>query len=195
MTLAIPQSEAELLLEDRKGGNLHISRLLAGINTKCLFSKLALLATQPTSKMSHFKYFTQSFLISVTPVTSVVLLSETAGKSISVPEELVAYGHSRTPSQQSKISGRSAISITQAQIKKTQIQQHARLFFARLCCRLQLPPLQYDWSGPQSQSLGRLRLHGHRQHPGTQRPARGERRKGEQDHPHRLSNPPSFNSC
>ncbi|CAG07710.1 unnamed protein product, partial [Tetraodon nigroviridis] len=64
-TLALPQPEAELLLEDRKGGNLHISRLLA----------------------------------------------ETAGKSISVPEELVAYGHSRTPSyasQQSKISGYSS---------------------------------------------------------------------------------------
>lgn len=66
MTLAIPQSEAELLLEDRKGGHLHISRLLAGINTKCLFSKLALLATQPTSKMWRHKrlsYFSRRFLI------------------------------------------------------------------------------------------------------------------------------------
>ncbi|TWW72615.1 EEIG family member 2-like [Takifugu flavidus] len=65
MTLLSPQSEAELLLEDRKGGNFHISRLLA----------------------------------------------DTAGKSISVPEELVAYGHSRTPSyasQKSKISGYSS---------------------------------------------------------------------------------------
>uniref|UniRef100_H2TXL9 EEIG family member 2 n=1 Tax=Takifugu rubripes TaxID=31033 RepID=H2TXL9_TAKRU len=65
MTLLSLQSEAELLLEDRKGGNSHISRLLA----------------------------------------------DTAGKSISVPEELVAYGHSRTPSyasQKSKISGYSS---------------------------------------------------------------------------------------
>ncbi|XP_059200201.1 EEIG family member 2-like isoform X2 [Centropristis striata] len=64
MTLGIPQSEAECLLEDRKGG-IHISHSLTG-----------------------------------TPV-----------KSVSVPEELVAYGHSRTPShtsQQSKISGYSS---------------------------------------------------------------------------------------
>lgn len=49
----------------------------------------------------------------MTPVTCV--FSETGGKSISVPEGLVAYGHSRTPSyasQQSKISGRSAVAIT-----------------------------------------------------------------------------------
>lgn len=39
----------------------------------------------------------------------VKLSTETPGKSVSVPEELVAYGHSRTPShasQQSKISGK-----------------------------------------------------------------------------------------
>uniref|UniRef100_A0A3Q4BAE6 C2 NT-type domain-containing protein n=1 Tax=Mola mola TaxID=94237 RepID=A0A3Q4BAE6_MOLML len=39
------------------------------------------------------------------------LLTEPSGKSVSVPEELVAYGHSRTPSyasQQSKISGYSS---------------------------------------------------------------------------------------
>lgn len=34
MTLGSPQSEAELLLEDRKGGHLHISRLLSGISTQ-----------------------------------------------------------------------------------------------------------------------------------------------------------------
>ncbi|XP_030258313.1 protein FAM102B-like isoform X2 [Sparus aurata] len=61
MTLGIPPAEAERLLEDRKGGDLHIFHSL----------------------------------------------TETPGKSVSVPEELVAYGHSRTPShasQQSKIS-------------------------------------------------------------------------------------------
>uniref|UniRef100_H3DCW9 EEIG family member 2a n=1 Tax=Tetraodon nigroviridis TaxID=99883 RepID=H3DCW9_TETNG len=86
-TLALPQPEAELLLEDRKGGNLHISRLLAGKNTKSLFPEAA---SRP--RMDP-------------------LVTETAGKSISVPEELVAYGHSRTPSyasQQSKISGYSS---------------------------------------------------------------------------------------
>ncbi|XP_010736600.3 protein FAM102B [Larimichthys crocea] len=65
MTLGIPQAEAECLLEDRKGGDMHISRSL----------------------------------------------TEIPGKSVSVPEELVAYGHSRTPSyasQQSKISGYSS---------------------------------------------------------------------------------------
>ncbi|KAM3604110.1 uncharacterized protein V6R79_006544 [Siganus canaliculatus] len=65
MTLGIPQAEAECLLEDRKGGNTHISHLL----------------------------------------------TDTPRKSASVPEELVAYGHSRTPSfasQKSKISGYSS---------------------------------------------------------------------------------------
>ncbi|XP_042354451.1 protein FAM102B-like [Plectropomus leopardus] len=65
MTLGIPQAEAECLLEDRKGGDLHVSHSL----------------------------------------------TETPGKSVSVPEELVAYGHSRTPSyasQLSKISGYSS---------------------------------------------------------------------------------------
>ncbi|XP_037643805.1 protein FAM102B-like [Sebastes umbrosus] len=65
MTLGNPQAEAECLLEDRKGGDMHI----------------------PYS------------------------LTETPVKSVSVPEELVAYGHSRTPShasQQSKISGYSS---------------------------------------------------------------------------------------
>uniref|UniRef100_A0A671WRS7 EEIG family member 2 n=1 Tax=Sparus aurata TaxID=8175 RepID=A0A671WRS7_SPAAU len=65
MTLGIPPAEAERLLEDRKGGDLHIFHSL----------------------------------------------TETPGKSVSVPEELVAYGHSRTPShasQQSKISGYSS---------------------------------------------------------------------------------------
>ncbi|KAM6990225.1 EEIG family member 2-like [Tautogolabrus adspersus] len=65
MTLGIPQVEAECLLEDRKGGHVHIS---------------------PS-------------------------LTETQMKSASVPEELVVYGHSRTPSyasQQSKISGYSS---------------------------------------------------------------------------------------
>ncbi|XP_039672307.1 protein FAM102B-like isoform X2 [Perca fluviatilis] len=62
MTLGIPQAEAECLLEDRKGGNKHISHSLTV-------------------------------------------------KSVSVPDELVAYGHSRTPShasQHSKISGYSS---------------------------------------------------------------------------------------
>ncbi|XP_068593618.1 EEIG family member 2-like [Cebidichthys violaceus] len=65
MTLGIPQAEAECLLEDRKGGDMHISHSL----------------------------------------------TETPVKSVSVPEELVVYGHSRTPShasQQSKISGYSS---------------------------------------------------------------------------------------
>nr|XP_046264912.1 protein FAM102B-like [Scatophagus argus] len=65
MTLGIPQAEAECLLEDRKGGDKHISHSL----------------------------------------------TEAPGKSVSVPEELIAYGHSRTPSyasQQSKISGYSS---------------------------------------------------------------------------------------
>lgn len=65
MTLGLPQTEAERLLEDRKGGDMHISHSLTA-----------------------------------TPV-----------KSVSVPEELIAYGHSRTPSyasQQSKISGYSS---------------------------------------------------------------------------------------
>uniref|UniRef100_UPI0037E83BF4 EEIG family member 2-like n=1 Tax=Semicossyphus pulcher TaxID=241346 RepID=UPI0037E83BF4 len=65
MTLGIPQSEAECLLEDRKGGDMYLS---------------------------------PSF-------------TETPVKSVSVPEELVAYGHSRTPSYasgQSKISGYSS---------------------------------------------------------------------------------------
>ncbi|XP_060900504.1 EEIG family member 2-like [Labrus mixtus] len=67
MTLGILESlvEAEYLLEDRKGGDMHIS---------------------PS-------------------------LTETPMKSVSVPEELVVYGHSRTPSyasQQSKISGYSS---------------------------------------------------------------------------------------
>ncbi|KAM9349734.1 EEIG family member 2-like [Symphorus nematophorus] len=65
MTLGIPQAEAECLLEDRKGGDIHVSH-------------------------------------SVT---------ETPGKSASVPEELVAFGHSRTSSytsHHSKISGYSS---------------------------------------------------------------------------------------
>ncbi|XP_069562298.1 EEIG family member 2-like isoform X1 [Brachyistius frenatus] len=65
MTLGIPTAQAECLLEDRKGGDTHIS----------------------------------------------YSLSETQGKSVSVPEELVAYGHSRKSSyasQQSKISGYSS---------------------------------------------------------------------------------------
>uniref|UniRef100_A0A3Q3E7W3 EEIG family member 2a n=1 Tax=Labrus bergylta TaxID=56723 RepID=A0A3Q3E7W3_9LABR len=65
MTLGIPQVEAECLLEDRKGGDMHIS---------------------PS-------------------------LTETPMKSVSVPDELVVYGHSRTPSyasQKSKISGYSS---------------------------------------------------------------------------------------
>ncbi|XP_054452186.1 EEIG family member 2-like [Anoplopoma fimbria] len=65
MTLGNPQAEAECLLEDRKGGDMHITHLL----------------------------------------------TETPVKSVSVPEELVAYGHSRTPShasQHSKISGYSS---------------------------------------------------------------------------------------
>ncbi|XP_018532385.1 protein FAM102B [Lates calcarifer] len=65
MTLGIPQAEAECLLEDRKGGDMHISHSL----------------------------------------------TEIPKKSVSVPEELVVYGHSRTPSyasQQSKISGYSS---------------------------------------------------------------------------------------
>ncbi|XP_056276883.1 EEIG family member 2-like isoform X2 [Pseudoliparis swirei] len=66
MTLGIPPGEAECLLEDRKGGVMHISHSLTG----------------------------------------------TPAKSVSVPEELVAYGHSRTPSyasEHSKISGYSSI--------------------------------------------------------------------------------------
>ncbi|KAG7214692.1 hypothetical protein INR49_010584 [Caranx melampygus] len=65
MTLGVPQTEAERLLEDRKGGDMHIS------------------LSQP----------------------------QTPGKSVSVPEELLVYGHSRTSSyasQQSKISGYSS---------------------------------------------------------------------------------------
>ncbi|XP_041658429.1 protein FAM102B-like [Cheilinus undulatus] len=64
MTLAIPQAN-ECLLEERKGGDLHITHSL----------------------------------------------TETPVKSVSVPEELVVYGHSRTPSyasQHSKISGYSS---------------------------------------------------------------------------------------
>ncbi|TNN67824.1 Protein FAM102B [Liparis tanakae] len=66
MTLGIPPVEAERLLEDRKGGVMHVSHSL----------------------------------------------TETPAKSVSVPEELVAYGHSRTPSyasEHSKISGYSSI--------------------------------------------------------------------------------------
>ncbi|XP_034412237.1 protein FAM102B-like isoform X2 [Cyclopterus lumpus] len=66
MTLGIPPVEAECLLEDRKGGVMHIYHSL----------------------------------------------TETPVKSVSVPEELVAYGHSRTPSyasEHSKISGYSSI--------------------------------------------------------------------------------------
>lgn len=65
MTLGVPQTEAERLLEDRKGGDMHIS------------------LSRP----------------------------QTPGKSVSVPEELLVYGHSRTSSyasQQSKISGYSS---------------------------------------------------------------------------------------
>ncbi|AWP04179.1 putative protein FAM102B [Scophthalmus maximus] len=65
MTLGIPKAEAECLLEDRKGGDLHI------------FNSL----------------------------------TEIPKKSVSVPDELVACGHSRTSSytsQQSKISGYSS---------------------------------------------------------------------------------------
>ncbi|XP_047446132.1 protein FAM102B-like [Mugil cephalus] len=65
MTLGIQQVEAECLLEDRKGGDMHTSHLV----------------------------------------------TKTPGKSVSVPENLIAYGHSRTPShasQQSKISGYSS---------------------------------------------------------------------------------------
>uniref|UniRef100_A0A665TCR3 Protein FAM102B-like n=1 Tax=Echeneis naucrates TaxID=173247 RepID=A0A665TCR3_ECHNA len=64
-TVGIPQSEAECLLEDRKGGHIQ------------------------------------------TPHS----LTKTPGKSISVPEELIRFGHSRTSSytsQQSKISGYSS---------------------------------------------------------------------------------------
>ncbi|CAN9503473.1 unnamed protein product [Ophioblennius macclurei] len=65
MTLGIPHPEAHILLEDRKGGDVHISHSVADIPRK----------------------------------------------SMSVPEELVAFGHCRTPSyasQQSKISGYSS---------------------------------------------------------------------------------------
>uniref|UniRef100_A0A3Q1EGX2 EEIG family member 2 n=1 Tax=Acanthochromis polyacanthus TaxID=80966 RepID=A0A3Q1EGX2_9TELE len=65
MTLGIPQSEAECLLEDRKGGDIHIAHSLT----------------------YH------------------------PGKSVSVPDELIMYGHSRTSSyasQLSKISGYSS---------------------------------------------------------------------------------------
>ncbi|XP_010791366.1 protein FAM102B isoform X3 [Notothenia coriiceps] len=65
MTLGNPQAEAECLLEDRKGGDVHIFHSLTGSTVK----------------------------------------------SVSVPEELVAYGHSRTPSyasEKSKISGYSS---------------------------------------------------------------------------------------
>ncbi|XP_029970694.1 protein FAM102B-like [Salarias fasciatus] len=65
MTLGITHPEAQCLLQDRKGGDVHISHLLA----------------------------------------------EIPRKSMSVPEGLVAFGHSRTPSyasQQSKISGYSS---------------------------------------------------------------------------------------
>lgn len=65
MTLGIPQAEAECLLEERKGGDKHISHSITA----------------------------------------------TPGNSVSVPEDLVAYSHSRTPSyasQLSKISGYSS---------------------------------------------------------------------------------------
>nr|XP_019966478.1 PREDICTED: protein FAM102B-like [Paralichthys olivaceus] len=65
MTLGIPQAEAECLLEDRKGGDVHIA----------------------------------------------LSLTEIPKKSVSVPEELAVYGHSRTSSyasQHSKISGYSS---------------------------------------------------------------------------------------
>ncbi|XP_058506728.1 EEIG family member 2-like isoform X1 [Solea solea] len=65
MTLGIPQDEGERLLEDRKGGNMHIFHSL----------------------------------------------TEIPKKSVSVPEELVIYGHSRKSSyasQKSKISGYSS---------------------------------------------------------------------------------------
>ncbi|XP_063741192.1 EEIG family member 2-like isoform X2 [Eleginops maclovinus] len=63
MTLGNPQAEADCLLEDRKGGDMHISHLLL----------------------------------------------DTTGKSVSVPEELVAYGHSRTPSYASYSSNHSSL--------------------------------------------------------------------------------------
>lgn len=54
----------------------------------------------------------KAFLVLTLRMTDVYfhvqLPTVTPGKSVSVPEELVAYGHSRTPShasQQSKISG------------------------------------------------------------------------------------------
>uniref|UniRef100_A0A3P8STZ9 EEIG family member 2a n=1 Tax=Amphiprion percula TaxID=161767 RepID=A0A3P8STZ9_AMPPE len=69
MTLGIPQCEAECLLEDRKGGDIHITHSL--------------------TRMYMYTGF----------------------KKLSVPEELIMYGHSRTPSyasQLSKISGYSS---------------------------------------------------------------------------------------
>lgn len=119
------------------------------------------------------------------------------GKSVSVPEELVVYGHSRTPSyasQQSKISGTKhrdtcLFPSNKSNIATTPITQIKRItsvfvFFSLLCCRLQLEPLQFNRSQPSTERIRRFCLHRYRQHPGTQRSAGGESREGEQDYSH-----------
>lgn len=98
MTVGIPPVEAECLHEDRKGGNVHPAHT---------FTRMYIQIPK------HFLVYISNCMYSLKVPPPLVFLCvkfsiETPGKSISVPEELVAYGHSRTPShasQHSKISG------------------------------------------------------------------------------------------
>lgn len=109
MTLGIPQAESGCLLEDRKGSNMHILHLVTGkykwywhLNILIFFTVYALLFYYDCSIQSQ-RFCTGLFLMS-----RWLSFVETPKKSVSVPEELVVYGHSRTSSyasQKSKISG------------------------------------------------------------------------------------------
>uniref|UniRef100_A0A3B4YQL9 EEIG family member 2a n=1 Tax=Seriola lalandi dorsalis TaxID=1841481 RepID=A0A3B4YQL9_SERLL len=115
MTLGLPQAESQCLLEDRKGGVMHISHSL----------------------------------------------TQTQGKSVSVPDELVVYGHSRTSSyasQQSKISGIKHRNryLSPKNYFYTNYTNHKHIFL--LSCRLQLKSLQFNRSEPSAERVRRIYL-------------------------------------
>lgn len=105
---------------------------------------------------------------------------ETPKKSVSVPEELVARGHSRTNSYASQLS---KISGTRHRLKckyiKTWIVKIINIY---IFCRLQLKSLKFNRSEPSEECFRRLCLHRNWKHPGTRWSADRERREGEQDH-------------
>lgn len=131
----------------------------------------------------------------ISSLSGLYLVSEIPKKSVSVPEELVVYGHSRTPSyasQQSKISGTKHrdTSLFHSQKDKIIITQSAQIIYISshivfsFCffSRLQLKSLQFNRSEPSEECVRRFCLHRHRQHPRIQRSAGRERREGEQVH-------------